>query len=372
MRLISAVIWGLILAPAVSVGSPFSPALRRVAPVSLQRVAPASLRYGDAAPAAARAPGAAPAGVYALVNSGGTWLARILPNGTVARVGPGGANASWAPSQGLAVLDPSAAALLTILGNEKDHNAPSLFTFDLATGDVTAVVPLPFVNGDTIGVEQFVSLAPDPGEAIVGGTVVTGDQVIGAVDRHSGAFREIARLNGSDTQIAISCSRGTIAAGADGAPAVLFGGLDPKPPYARLLLRVTLSGAGAGRVTRVINPDSHQIYSFSTDPLTGDVVGLGSRGQEEEEIVARLSPRNMTTSLVGAMPSLTVNLDGLAAIDTAGNALAWVGAVDADSPFLLVRNSLEPGAAELSRVQVCVSLEQCNLWSLDIYSPPAV
>ena len=315
----------------------------------------------------------APAGVYALVNDGGTgaWLARVLANGTLARVGPGGANASWAPGQGLAVLDPTAGQLLAILGDEHDHNAPSLFFFDLGTGDVASVLPLPFVNGDTIGVEQFVSLAPAPSEAIVGGQLVTGEQVIGAVNRKSGAFREIGRLNASNTEIAISCSRGTIAADADGAPAVFFGGLDPKPPYARLVLRLTLSGAGAGRLTRAQNPDSHQIYSFSTDPRTGDVVGLGSRGQEEEEIVARLSPGNMTSSLVGAMPSLTVNLNGLAAIDVANNALAWVGAKDADSPFLLVTNSLAPGAAELSRVQVCESLEKCHIWSIDVYSPPA-
>ena len=79
----------------------------------------------------------------------------------------------------------------------------------------------------------------------------------------------------------------------------------------------------------------------------------------------------MTSSLVGAMPSLTVNLNGLAAIDVANNALAWVGAKDADSPFLLVTNSLAPGAAELSRVQVCESLEKCHIWSIDVYSPPA-
>ena len=325
----------------------------------------------SAAAAAAPLPLAAPAGVYALVNGGGTgaWLARVLANGTLARVGPGGANSSWAPGQGLAVLDPAAGQLLTILGDEHNDNAPSLFFFDLATGDVASVLPLPFVNGNTIGLEQFVSLAPEPSEAIVGGQLATGEQVIGAVDRKSGAFREIGRLNASTTEIAISCARGAIAADADGAPAVFFGGLDPNPPFARLVLRLTLSGAGAGKLTRAGNPDTHQIYSFSTDPRTGDVVGLGSRGQEEEEIVARLSPRNMTTSLKGAMPSLTVNLDGLAAIDVANNALAWVGAKDADSPFLLVSNSLAPGAAELSRVEVCESLDKCHIWSIDVYSP---
>ena len=332
-------------------------------------------RIAAAAAAAAllcRADAAAPAGVYALMNSGGTgaWLARVLQNGTLARVGPGGANSSWAPGQGLAVLDPAAGQLLAILGDEHARNAPSLFFFDLATGDVASVLPLPFVSGDTIGAGQLVSLAPSPGEALVGGFLATGEQVLGAVDRKSGAFREIGRLNATTEEIAIGCSRGALGVDGDGASALVFGGLDPRPPYKRLVLRLTLSGAHAGKLTRADNSDSHQISSYSSDARTGDIVGLGSRGQEEETIVARLPPGNLTAAVIGAVPSLTVSLAGLAALDSANSALAWVGAVDADHPFFLIFNSLAPGAPELSRAEVCVSLEKCPLWSIDVYSPP--
>jgi len=321
----------------------------------------------------AAAAAVAPAGVYALVNGGGTgaWLARVLANGTLARVGPGGANASWAPGQGLAVLDAAAGQLLAVLGNERARNAPSLFAFDLATGDVASVLALPFVSGDTIGVGQLVALAPSPGEALVGGFLATGEQVIGAVDRTSGAFREIGRLNATTEEIAITCSRGALAVDGDGAHALLFGGLDPRGSYERLVLRLTLSGVNAGKLTRADNAASHRILTYSANARSGDIVGLGSRGDAEETIVVRLQPGNLTTAVIGAVPALSVSLDGLAALDAANNALVWVGAADADKPFFLVSNSLAPGAPEISRVQVCVSFEKCPLWSIDVFSPPA-
>jgi len=180
----------------------------------MRLLAAAALLCGCADTAAA-----APAGVYALVNGGGTgaWLARVLANGTVARVGPGGASSSWAPGQGLAVLDPTAQQLLAVLGDERARNAPSLFAFDLETGEVSSVHPLPFVSGDTVGIGQLISLAPSPEEALVGGVLATGEQVIGAVNRTSGAFREIRRLNATTEEIAITCSRGALAIDGNGA-----------------------------------------------------------------------------------------------------------------------------------------------------------
>jgi len=156
-----------------------------------------------------------------------------------------------------------------------------------------------------------------------------------------------------------------------GSPALIFGGLDPRAPYERLVLRLTLSGAGSGKLKRADNAAAHRILTFSTDARTGDIVGLGSRGDAEETIVARLQPANLTTEVVGAMPTLTVSLDGLAALDSERDALVWVGAEDASKPFFLVSDSLAPGAPEISRVQVCASLEQCPLWSIDVFTPPA-
>lgn len=317
------------------------------------------------AAAAAGAAASAPAGLYALKSAqGATWLARVLPNGTVVRVGSAGANSSWLSTQGLSVLDAARGELLAILADERDHNNPSLFRFSLATGDIAGVVPLPIKNGDTIGVGQIIALAPAAtSEVLIGGSLATGEEVVGAVDRASGAFRVIGRLNSSREEVDIGCAVGSLDA-AQGA--LFFGGLAPAPPYARFVLRVNLTD---GAVSHVANPASHRISSYALDPATGLIVGLGSHGQQEEIIVASLDTRNETLSVIGSVP-LTVlqyNLAGIVALDTARQELTWLGAANSDGPWDLVATSLASGAPITSQVQLCATLGQCEQFAALVF-----
>lgn len=307
---------------------------------------------------AATAAATAPAGLYALKSAqGATWLARVLPNGTIVRVSSAGANSSWVATQGLSVLDPARGEMLTILADTRDHNNPSLFRFSLETGNITGVVPLPIKNGDTIGIGQIIALAPAAtSEVLIGGSLASGAVVIGAVDCASGAFRVISSLNSSREEIEVGCSVGSLDVGQG---ALYLGGVAPDPPYARFVLRVNLTD---GAVSRVVNPAAHRISSYALDSTTGLIVGLGSHGQQEEIIVASLDTRNETVSVIGAVPLkvLQYNLDGIVALDTTRQELVWLGASNSDGPWDLVTTALTSGAPITSQVHLCATLGECE------------
>jgi len=98
--------------------------------------------------------------------------------------------------------------------------------------------------------------------------------------------------------------------------------------------------------------------------------GLGSRGADEEIIVAQLSPQNRTVSSLGAVPEYVYSASGLEALDAAAGTLAWLGGNDTDTPFYLVVNALTPGAPVVSAARVCATFDSCDLLTLD-YAPDA-
>jgi len=142
---------------------------------------------------------------------------------------------------------------------------------------------------------------------------------------------------------------------------LFFGGYD-SVDYSRLILRVNLA---TGALKRVANPEEHEISGFSFDEMTGTVVGLGSRGENEEIILAQINTTSLETTVFGAISSIIYSSSGLEALDASAGTLTWLGGNDTDTPFFLVVNELKPGAPIASSFEVCRSFDSCDLLTLD-------
>ena len=291
-------------------------------------------------------------------HADGVLLLRVDANGTMVPIGAPIGNASLAPTQGLSTLDSTAHVLYTILANEDAANKPFLFGVSLATGAVVATVPLPLVNGDSIGAGQVLGLVRASGDVIVGGSNAAGDVAFYIVTPAAGAVRMVAKINATELQISPSCSH---VAHDPAANAIFFGGIR-NSDYARLVLRIELS---TGSLKRISNPEDHRIYGYGYDEVTGNVVGLGSHGASEETIIAQLSTTNFTVSSIGAIPAYPYSASGLEALDAARGTLTWVGGASVDAPFSLIVNELAAGAPVASAAEVCKTFESCNLLTLD-------
>jgi len=123
-------------------------------------------------------------------------------------------------------------------------------------------------------------------------------------------------------------------------------------------------------LTRIANPEAHEISGFSFDDVTGTVVGLGSRGENDEIVLAQINTTSLATTVFGAVPSIVYSSSGLEALDAAAGTLTWLGGNDTDTPFSLVVSELKPGAPIASSVEVCKTFDSCDLLTLD-FAPDA-
>jgi len=308
---------------------------------------------------------AASATLFSLAKHGadGLVLLRVAPNGARTAVGPPFGNASFTPTQGVSAVDAAARVLYTILTDEHAHNKPSLYGLSLTTGAIVTAVPLPLVNGDSIGEGQVIGLVRATGDVIVAGSDDKGGVGVYAVTPASGSIRVVAELNASAVQISPGCSH---VAHDPATNELFFGGYDTGD-YSRLILRVNLA---TGALKRIANPEGHRISGFSFDEVTGTVVGLGSRGEDEEIILAQINTTSLATTVFGAVPSVADSSSGLEALDAAAGTLTWLGGNDTDTPFSLIVSELRAGAPVASSVEVCATFDSCDLLTLD-FAPDA-
>ena len=302
-------------------------------------------------------------GIYSLAqtNNNTITLFHISLDGTRTPIGTPLFNSSFIPSQGLSVLDTERAILYTILAESFHNNQPSLVSIILSTGIVKNIIPLPLVNGVSIGMGQVIALIPSSGDILVAGTNVEQNEAIYRVNPSNGTIHLITTLNASIATIAPTCAVGaydpidnTLYIGADG----------PAPNYDRLALRIDIPN---GTMKKIRNPESGQILSYFYNTITDTIVGLGSKGAKEETIIAQLFTTNNTIAIIGTIPSLLYDIAGFQAVNITANTLAWIGSANADGPYSLVVNSLHPGAPIVSQAEICKTLEDCNILTWDIY-----
>ena len=291
-------------------------------------------------------------------HGGGLALFRVFHNGTSAPLGAPFASAPLAPTQGLSAIDSGARVLYTILANESARNRPALYGVSLVTGAVVSITALPIVNGDSIGAGQALGLIRATGDVVVVGTDAAGNTSFYLATPASGAVRPIATLDAS-LGLAPSCSH---VAHDPASNALFFGGYANDAEYTRLALRMEVS---TGAVERIANPEGRRISGYSFDAVSGNVVGLGSHGPNDDMIIAQLSTTNLSVSSLGAVPEFAYSASGLEALDAAGGTLTWVGGNDTTTPFFLVVNELSAGVPVASAAEVCKTFDSCALLTLD-------
>jgi len=300
---------------------------------------------------------AAEPGYYSLISdSKGLYLANVFLNGTTKRIGTQVVNNSFSPSQGLSALDSSKGILYTILADTRiSGNRPFLFSISLSSGSVLGEpFPLPFTDGNVIGVGQVISLLPSTGEVIVGASSAdNGYANFYLINSTTGSSRIFASINASVASIAPDTD---YAAHLNGFLYVDTYGPDDN----RLILRVDVETGAA-----IVYPNdlSFRISSFSIDGET--LVGLGSLGDTEKIIIARFFPSNGTIVSIGSVPQYLYTIGNLNARGENTDVLAWIGLQDTEYPCYIILSSLSDGAKNLSQAIICESFEKCPFWSFD-------
>ncbi len=306
---------------------------------------PALLLLSRAATAAAAAP--PPPYVPSLYGlNEAQQLFRLAPNGSHEILSD---PSPYLTAQQLSCVD-AARGIFYYIGYSRDTQSPYLLGLSLASGAALSTTPLPFFDGQYIGIGQYLAVEPASASVFVGGQDANRNHIMGLVAPGSGKFEVLANLTSSLRDV--------------------FGGTCVFVPatnelWFELDLDIMILNLATRKVEVLPVSADYEILGMNLDPGSGVVVGLGGGPGQGVRTVVALHPANRTITVTGQVPAYAMQMGGIVAYDWVAKSVFWIAQrTDADpsSQWYLVQNEAA-GGRTLSAAPLCGNGQLCP-WSL--------
>ena len=286
-------------------------------------------------------------------------LLRVYTNGTTSVISQVGTSGEYGQAQGSSTIDQTNGIFYSILF-QLSSSKPFLVGVSLTSGKIVSSVPVPFVESGFIGVGQWLTFA-GPDRVIVGGQDATQSHIMGVISPTKGGYQQFAKLNATLLDVLGGCH-----AAYSPATDSVYIQLGTQTPPAINVYEVNVR---TGAVRQTNETDTANIDTLSFDPVTKLIFGLGIQvvGGNLQRTIVSMDPTTLRITTVGKVNVETIESGGIAALDSKGKVLYWIGDKTGNDDFFLVGNSIMTGAKVASTGDLCTNDAACP-WMLEFYS----
>lgn len=296
-------------------------------------------------------------GLYGFSES--VQLLRVYTNGTTSVISQVGSPNEYGQAQGLSTIDQANGIFYSILF-QLSTSKPFLVGVSLSSGKIVSSVSLPFTEEGFIGVGQWLTLS-SPDLIIVGGQDAAQNHILGSISPTKGNYKQIAKLNASLLDVLGGCH-----AAYSPVTDSVYIQLGTQNPAAINVYEINVR---SGSVRQSNETDTANIDTLSYDPTSKMIYGLGIQvaGGSLQRTIVSMDPATLRITTVGKVNVETIESGGIAALDSKGKTLYWIGDKTGQDDFFLVGNSIEAGAKVISTGDLCKEDAACP-WMLEFYS----
>ena len=285
-----------------------------------------------------------PASLYGL--NAAQQLFRIAPNGSYTILSD---PSPLLVAQQLSCVD-APRGIFYFIGYSRDTSSPYLVGLSLLNGSALSQTPLPFFDGEYVGVGQYLAVEPASARVFVGGQDVNRFHIMGLVTPGSGEFELLSNLTSTLRDV--------------------FGGSSFFAPetnelWFELDLDIMILSMATRKVEVLPVSENYEILGMNRDPATGVVYGLGGGPGQGVRTVVALHVNNRTIVPTGTVPAYGMQMGGITAYDWAAKSVFWLAQkanADPQSQWYMVQNAVE-GGRTLSAAPICGNGQLCP-WSL--------
>jgi hypothetical protein len=286
-------------------------------------------------------------------------LLRVYTNGSSSVISQIGSAGEYGQAQGLSTIDQTNGIFYSIL-YQLSSSKPFLVGVSLTSGKIVSSVPVPFEDNAFIGVGQWLVYS-GPDQIVVGGQDAAQNHLMGTISPTKGNYKQVAKLNASLLDVLGGCH-----AAYSPATDSVYIQLGTQNPPAINVYEVNIR---TGAVRQTNETDTANIDTLSFDPTTKMIYGLGIQvaGSNLQRTIVSLDPSTLRITTVGKVNVETIESGGIAALDSKGKTLYWIGDKTGNDDFFLVGNSITAGAKVESTGDLCKADAACP-WMLEFYS----
>ena len=236
------------------------------------------------------------------------------------------------------------------IGYDRDTQSPYLIGLSLADGSQLTKTPLPFFDGNYIGVGQYLAVEPASASVFVGGQDANRNHLLGLVAPSDGKFELLSNLTSTLRDV--------------------FGGASVFVPetnelFFELDLDLMILNLATRKVEVLPVSAGYEILGMTRDPSSGAVIGLGGGPGQGVRTVVALHPANRSITVTGEVPDWAMQMGGITAYDWQAKSIFWMAQrtnADPTSQWYMVQNAAE-GGRTLSAAPLCGNGQLCP-WSL--------